>query len=182
MTSKNLLATGIKLLGLYYLIWFIPQQLSYAIGTYGALAFMDTPELPSGFQNIHLLNLINALTAPIVGLIICYLFIFRTEVLVNRVSRNHEESSNPEYSISKLEIIEVVIIALSIFLIVNIIPEILGPQIQRIYFWETLNDRLWTQTMKVDLVKNLLVVFVSVFLIFNAKRLSKWISKENQSE
>ncbi|MDH5609393.1 MAG: hypothetical protein OEY56_07935 [Cyclobacteriaceae bacterium] len=172
MAKSELLYIAIKIFGLYFIVQFVQYFIDFLFMVVGNNLFTNDAEMIYVFAGIAITGL--------VYLIFGVLAIFKTELIARRILRPTSELVN--ISTSKLDIIEIALVTISVLAIVYSIPSILSQTVDNIYFHDPKETEFWTKSTKGEFFESVFITVIGIFLLLNARNFAKMIVKRGERD
>ncbi len=109
-----------------------------------------------------------------------YFAVFKTELIVNKISKNNEGTL--ELRNSKTDLIEIALAIISVIAIINSIPDLLSQQVNSIYYHDQKEVEFWTTAAKNHLYRNIFMLAAGIFLLLNTRNFAKWIVNRGEQD
>lgn len=162
MTKKDILTIAIKIFGLYYFVRFVQHVMELF---YMVLNYFDISEGWFIHTGITLTILID--------IIFAYLAIFKTELIVNRISTKTDgQILVPP---AKTDLLEIAFAIIAVLAIITAVPAILAHGINNVYFHDHKENEFWTTPTKYEFIRSMVSLAIGIFILLNSRNFSKWI-------
>jgi hypothetical protein len=171
MKHNDLIKIFCKAFGLYFAIQAIVNIKDAILTGVGIPIFGEGNSSMYFFLSIQIFNVaFNSIAA--------WLLITKADLITSKIIRDTEDKTN--FTTTKTDLIELVVIAISGLVIIDSMPEILNKLTHYIYF--NPNDRIeknefWTSNNKANLMYSIFKLAVGLVTIANGRLISRWLTK-----